>query len=68
MREVAGGGALLVNPFDVDDIRSGLHRLIEDAGLRQELVKAGFQNVRHYSATSVASQYAELYREVVGKQ
>ena len=68
MREIAGGGALLVNPFDVDDIRSGLHRLIEDAGLRQELVKAGFQNVRHYSATSVASQYAELYREVVGKQ
>jgi len=68
MREVAGGGALLVNPFIVGDIRSGLLRLMSDAGLREKLVSDGFQNVRQYSAKAVASQYADVYREVVGIQ
>jgi glycosyltransferase involved in cell wall biosynthesis len=68
MREVAGGGALLVNPLSLEDIRSGLLRLMGDAGLREEMVSAGFRNVRHYSAAAVARQYAEVYREVVGEQ
>ena len=67
MREVAGGGALLVDPLKPEDIRSGLLRLMQDAGLRAEMVSAGFRNVRQYSASAVASQYAEVYREVVGK-
>ena len=65
MREVAGGGALLVDPVKVNDIRSGLRRLLEDAGLRQQLVAAGYQNVRQYSAEAVAGQYAAVYREVL---
>ena len=67
MREVAGGGALLVDPFSVADIRSGLLRLMEDTGLRDELVSAGFRNVRQYSATAVAEQYAAVYRQVIGR-
>jgi glycosyltransferase involved in cell wall biosynthesis len=68
MREVAGGGALLVNPLSPDDIRSGLLRLIGNAGLREELVSAGFRNARQYSASAVAGQYAAVYSEVIGKQ
>ena len=67
MREVAGGGALLVDPLNAEDIRSGLLRLMGDAGLRESLVSVGFRNVRQYSASAVAGHYAELYREVVGK-
>lgn len=67
MREVSGGGALLVDPFSVADIRSGLLRLMEDAGLREGLVSAGFRNVHQYSATSVAMQYAAVYRDVLAK-
>ncbi len=66
-REVAGGGALLVDPFNPQSIRAGLLRLIENPGLREKLVAEGFQNVRQYSATAVAKQYADLYREVLGK-
>jgi glycosyltransferase involved in cell wall biosynthesis len=65
MREVAGEGALKVDPCDVAAIRSGLTRLIADAELRSGLVQEGFRNVKAYSAQSVAAQYAELYREVV---
>lgn len=65
MREVAGGGALLVDPQDVKSIRDGLIRLLQDADLRSDLVRRGFENVKRYSPESVAAQYAEVYREVV---
>lgn len=65
MREVAGGGALLVDPLNVAAIRAALLRLLESANLRAELVEAGFRNVRQYSASAVAHQYATLYREVL---
>lgn len=68
MREIAGGGALLVDPHNREDIRSGLLRLMKDARLREELISAGFRNVRRYSATAVAGQYAAAYCAAIGKQ
>lgn len=68
MREVAGEGAFKVDPFDVDSIRTGLERLIGDGGLREDLIREGFRNVKGYSAESVAAQYAALYREVLDSQ
>jgi glycosyltransferase involved in cell wall biosynthesis len=66
MNKVAGGGALQVDPFDVESIRCGLLRILSDASLREELVGKGFQNVKAYSTKSVAAQYAALYCEVLG--
>lgn len=68
MREVAGEGALKVDPFDVSAIRGGLMRLLEDTGLREDLIKEGFLNVAEYSAKAVAAQYAALYCEVLGRK
>jgi len=44
-REVAGTGALFVNPLSVDDIRAGIGHLSRDSRLRRELVEVG-QNRR----------------------
>ena len=49
-------------------IRAGLTRLIEEPGLREQLVRDGLRNVAEYSAESVAAQYAALYREVLGEE
>lgn len=68
MREVAGAGALLTDPFNSMAIREGLARLLSDQELRAGLVRRGFENVSRYSATSVAAQYADLYREVLGRE
>ena len=65
MCNVAGEGALTVDPLDVCSIRAGLERLLGDAALRQELVRKGFQNVAGYTSEVVAGQYAALYREVL---
>ena len=68
MCDIAGAGALKVDPFDVAAIRAGLARLLEDATLREHLVSEGFLNVARYSAEAVAAQYAELYREALGRR
>lgn len=47
--EVAGEGALLVDPLDTTAIAAGLLRLIEDEPLREHLRAAGYANLRRFS-------------------
>jgi glycosyltransferase involved in cell wall biosynthesis len=65
MRSVAGGGACLVNPYDIESIRAGIRRVIEDGEFRAGLIKRGFENVTAYTAASVAERYADVYRSVL---
>jgi glycosyltransferase involved in cell wall biosynthesis len=64
MKEVAGGAACLVDPLDIDSIRSGILRVIKDESYRAELLKKGFENVRQYSPEQVAAQYIKLYKKI----
>jgi glycosyltransferase involved in cell wall biosynthesis len=64
MPEVAGGAACLVDPFDIESIRSGLRMVIENASYRQQLIEDGFANVKRFRADKISAQYAELYRLV----
>ena len=64
MPEVAGDAACLVDPFDVASIRTGIHRVVRDAKYREELVARGFTNAERFRVEVIASQYAELYREI----
>ena len=68
MPEVAGNAACLVNPFDVESIRTGIFRLIQDTAYREELVQNGFKNVERFKPEAIAMQYLALYRELLGKQ
>ena len=65
MSEVSGGAALHANPASVEDIRAALVRIIEDAELRERLVQDGLLNARKYTASAVASAYADLYRKML---
>ncbi len=50
MPEVAGaGGALLVDPHDVESIAAGLARLWHEPDLRQQLIAHGHDNLRRFS-------------------
>ncbi len=64
MLEVAGPGACLVDPHDVDSIRRGLLRLLEDASYREAVIRSGLQNVKQYRPTAVAEKYAAIYRSM----
>lgn len=68
MPEVAGGAALLVDPSDKADIRSAVMRLLDDAGLYEDLVRRGLANVERFRAERVAGEYGELYRELAAQR
>lgn len=62
--EVAGDAACLVDPFDVDAIRAGFKRVVEDLDYRDELIAKGLVNAARYTPERIAEQYAAIYREV----
>ncbi|WP_158827778.1 glycosyltransferase family 4 protein [Mucilaginibacter lacusdianchii] len=64
MPEVAGDGALLVNPLDVNAIRNGVKTLISNTELQKELRQKGFENARRYSKKNIAEAYANLYQQL----
>lgn len=64
MPEVAGESACLVNPFDVQSIRAGILKVIEDREYRDSLVERGLRNAQRFNPTNIAHQYAEIYEEL----
>lgn len=64
MPEVAGDAACLVDPFDVDSIKMGILRIIDDAPYRKELVEHGLCNIERFRPEAIAAQFASLYQEL----
>jgi glycosyltransferase involved in cell wall biosynthesis len=65
LRDTAGGAACLVNPREVDSIRAGIRRVIDDAEYREELITRGFSNAARFDATVIAKRYSELYEQLL---
>ncbi len=62
MREAAGDGALLVDPYSVDEIRAAIQRIKNEPALREELVRKGRENAERFRADAIALKYAQIYR------
>lgn len=65
MKEVAGGGAVLVEPEDVWSIKDGILRVINDESLRNNLIAQGLENIKRFESSRVAARYESLYREII---
>jgi glycosyltransferase involved in cell wall biosynthesis len=65
MPEVAGDAACLVDPFDVQSIRAGLQRVINDTGYRDNLVRKGIANAARFQPDQIAEQYLRVYQRLV---
>ncbi len=59
--EVCGRGAMLVDPDDMDEIISGLRRLLFDEPLRAELSEIGMKNAQRFSWDDTARQVKQIY-------
>jgi glycosyltransferase involved in cell wall biosynthesis len=64
--EVAGDGALQVDPLDVEGLARSLTRLWEDAALRAELVARGRINRQRFSWQACAETVMEALEAVAG--
>ncbi|TXI34118.1 MAG: glycosyltransferase family 1 protein [Candidatus Moraniibacteriota bacterium] len=60
--EVAGEGAVLVDPTSVESIAEGVQRLLSDQGLRSGIIEKATHNVSRYSWARCAREVGRLLR------
>ncbi len=63
MPEIAGKGAVYVNPNSVDDIVEGMERVRREV-LRVKLIKAGFENIKIFSWEKCAAQTLKVFENL----
>ena len=63
--EVAGGAAILVDPYDADSIADGITRAVTDEALRAELIARGLARARDFSWTQSVAAIHRIYMEVL---
>ncbi len=64
--EVVGDAALLVNPYDVQEIASAIKKVLTDPKLRESLIKKGFERVKRFSWEKTAKKTLQIYQEIAG--
>jgi glycosyltransferase involved in cell wall biosynthesis len=62
--EVVGDGALLVDPYSIDDIAEGLHALLTDEKVRRQLATSGPQRAAMFSEDAFARGICAVYDKV----
>ena len=61
MKEVADGGAILVNPESVVSIRNGIIKALSQP---KDIIRKGTDNVRKYTVKNVCKQYHLIYQNI----
>ena len=62
--EVAGDAALLVDPYDADDIAQAISTIVNDADLRAELSDRGKLQAEKFSVERYRERVAALYNSL----
>jgi glycosyltransferase involved in cell wall biosynthesis len=63
-KEVAGDGAVLVNPDSVEEIRAAIMRLIDDDKFRDIIIRNGLKNIERYNSAAIAKHYMRFYNNI----
>lgn len=53
--EVAGNAAVLIDPYSIPSIQSGIEEIVNNHTLRHELITKGYQHIKHYSWEKTAA-------------
>lgn len=64
MREVAGKGAILVNPENVSEITQAIDSLCNEK-VRDEIISNGLENINNFSWEKTAKETFKIYNEVL---
>jgi glycosyltransferase involved in cell wall biosynthesis len=64
--EVAGEAALLVDPLDVQGLGRGMARILEDAGLREDMVGKGLKQAARFTWHRAARELLASFEETAG--
>lgn len=64
MKTLSEGAAILVDPFDVDSIKAGFMKAINDKDDRERLIEKGVEVSKKYRATEIYNQYLDIYNKI----
>ncbi|HBN04695.1 MAG TPA: glycosyltransferase family 1 protein [Bacteroidales bacterium] len=62
--EIAGEGAILINPMNIEEISTMIERLIEDENFREKQINYGLERVKLFSWENTAKELIEVYQQV----
>jgi glycosyltransferase involved in cell wall biosynthesis len=65
--EAGGGGALYVNPSEVEEIKESIIKLLVEEKYRNRIVKIGFEHVQKFKSKKVTEDLIKVYRELISK-
>lgn len=66
--EVAGDAALLVDPYNVEEIAAAMRHVLEDSALANDLRERGLEHAKKFSWEKTARQTISVYEKVLGKR
>lgn len=64
LAEIAGNGALLIDPVSVDSIAEAMRRILDDADLRHELIERGLHRSACFSTARFTAKILDVYKSL----
>ena len=58
--EIAGAGALLIDPLSVEELHSSIYKIISDKNFKNDLIAKGLSNIQRFSWLKCAQQTLEV--------
>jgi glycosyltransferase involved in cell wall biosynthesis len=65
--EVAGDAAILIDPYNVEELAAALRRLLDDEALRADLVARGFAQAAWFTWERAARQLKDVYQRMLAE-
>lgn len=66
LEEAGGPGALYVSPISVEEFAGAVRSIMDSPELRADMVKAGREYIRRFSADKFAQGLLDSYRKAAG--
>ncbi|WP_071190074.1 glycosyltransferase family 1 protein [Trichormus sp. NMC-1] len=63
--EVCGNAAIYVDPYNSDDIRQGIEKLINNQQIKTQLIEAGKERVKLFSMENYTNKLYDAYTKVI---
>ena len=67
MPEAAGDAALLVDPYNVEEIKNAVQKVLCDSELRGKMIDRGFRQANRFSWEKTAAETIKVYERVLNR-
>jgi len=64
MPEVAGNAAILIDPYNISEIRNAMNTIASDRKIRKRLINIGAERLKHFSWINSAQKTIKLFEKV----